>query len=164
MQGGGELGRGDLRGGELDVLSDLIFGQAGERYAARGRLPGHLGEHRGKRLSGGRVDVAHCGQQQHVHRPDLPGEELKQQQGRGVGRVQVIEDQHQRPLVRSPPQELGSGVKQPEPGSLRLGRGRLPQPGNQLMELGEDRGHVGCSGTQLADELVAIVDAQVRAQ
>jgi hypothetical protein len=164
VQGRGELGRGDLRGGEPDVLGDLVFGQARKRDAARDRLPGDLGEHHGQRLGRYRVDVSHRAEQQHVHRPKLAREELKQQQGGRVGRVQVIEDQHQRPLLRSPPEELGSGMKQPEPGSLRLRRGRLPKPGDQLVQLGKDRRDLGRSRTQLADKPIEILNAQVRAQ
>ena len=164
VQSRGELGGGDLRGGELDVPGHLIFTQPGERRATGDRLAGDLRDHCDERLPRDRLDVAHRREQQHVHRSQLAREEAKQQQGRRVGGVQIIEDQHERTFLRRPAEELGGRVKQPEPGSLGLGRDRSRQPWNQLVELGKDRRELSRSRTQLADEIVAIAGAQVRAQ
>ena len=77
----------------------LALAQPAEREAAGDRLARDLGERLRQRSSRDRVDVAVGAEQQHVRRAELAGEEPQQQQRRRVGRVQVVEHEHERPAL-----------------------------------------------------------------
>jgi hypothetical protein len=128
-----ELGRGDLRRCRLDVGRHVFLAQPAGRKASGHRLPSDLGQHRGQRLSGNRTDVTVGTEDQDARRAERAGNELKKQERGRVGGVQVVEDEHERPLRGGLPEKTGGGVEETKARRLRLGRDRRRQAGQQLM-------------------------------
>ena len=91
-----ELVRRPGRGGELDVLGDVVLGQAVERDLARVRLAHELGERCRQRVAEGRIDVAVGADDQQAAAGDLARDEAQQQERRLVGGVDVVEDDDER--------------------------------------------------------------------
>ena len=119
-----QLRCGRARRGELDEASDVGLAQAGERKRSGDRLASQLGEGRRERVRQRRIDVAVRADDQQAALAKLAGDELKKQERRLVGRVQVVEHEHQRPPGRRALQKGGHGIEEPEARSLRLERRR----------------------------------------
>jgi len=96
-----QLRRGDLRRGQLDVRGDLALAQPAEREATGHRLACDVGQHRGQRLRGQRVDVAVGAEHEHPGRAELAGEEPQEQQRRRVCRMEVVQDEQDASISRS---------------------------------------------------------------
>ena len=87
----------------LDQLPDLVSGQPAEPYQLG--LPGQLGQERaGWMIADHHLHVAIRADDQRGGVMQLAGEEHEQPQRRHVRPVQVVDDDHQRPLRRPPPQ------------------------------------------------------------
>ena len=117
--------------------------------AAGHRLAGDLGQHRGQRLSGDRVDIPVGAEQEHSGRAQLAREELQEKERRRIGRVEIVEDEHDRPGFGSVSEELGGCVEETEASSFGIERGRLRQVGEVLSQLGDDLGEIRRAGSEL---------------
>jgi hypothetical protein len=115
-----ELRRRDRPRRAHDVVGDVALAQPSERDAPRTGLPRDGGDQLGQRGAGDRVDVPVGTDDQRVHRAQLARHEPQQQQRRRIGRVQVVQDEHERPALGGPAQELGGRVEHAEARSLRL--------------------------------------------
>ena len=114
VQPGHQLRRGDLRRRQFDVLRDLALAQPAKREAAGHRLAGDFGQHLGQRSSGDGVDVPVGAEEQDAGRAKLAGEEPQQEKRGRVGRVQVVQEEHEGPTLGGAPEELGGSVEKSE--------------------------------------------------
>ena len=137
------LGRIDL-GREREEAGDVVLGQPAQRQPPRGVVPGELGQRRPQRVIAAQVDLAVGTHDQDPRVRDRAGEELEEQQRRRVGRLEVVEHQHERRGAGRVAQKRRRRVEEPKPRALGFQRGRRRQVGHDLAQLGEhlcdDRG------------------------
>ena len=141
---GGNHGLGGLRPGErLDEPADLASVQApkAEQMALAYQLPHRVADP----VPAVRRHVAVGPDDQQPGAARVSGQELQQQQGGVVGRLQVLHDQHQRPHRRRLPQEPGDRLEEREAGGV--GHTRGPREGSGRPEaLGQARHQLGDRG------------------
>ena len=119
--GGGDApGRRGARRG-ADHLRDRVGFEPAEPDQADRGFAGELGDRRRQRVSWRQLDVAVGADDEEVHLADLAGEELEQQDRRRVGRLQVVEDDHNRALAGGIAEECRGGIEQLEAGNVRVG-------------------------------------------
>jgi hypothetical protein len=92
------------------------------------------------------------------------GDELEQKQRRGVGGVEVVENDQERLRRPRRPEEGGGRVEEPEPGVLRIGRGPCRHVRQHLADLGDDLRELGGARSELPTEGLWCLDADVGAQ
>jgi hypothetical protein len=165
------------------LLGDVGPGEAtaqdrGDRLGAELAEPELVGQPPQPELGAGVADRGAVGEgvgrpvgadHQQPGRDVPPGQPLQQVDGRGVGPVQVLEDQHQRPVRAGGFQRLRRLTQHPSPGPAQ---GPLFQVGavgglDQRRHLGQPgRGHPGQqrhrSGVDLAQAAERVEDRQVR--
>ena len=129
--------------GELDKAGDVGFTEAGERERPRDRLAGQLNEGRGERIRKGRIYVPVRADDQQAALAELARDELEKQERGLVGRMQVVEHEHQRARGRRTLQEGRHGIEESEARSIGLERRRRRQITEAVAELGEEPGYVG---------------------
>jgi hypothetical protein len=134
---------------KLDEAGDGSLVQAGERKPRRGRLARQLGQRRCERLAHGWVDIPVGGDKEHAAVRELAGEELEQEEGRRVGRVQVVQDEHERAILSRAAQEVGGSLEEAEAGAFRLELRRLGQAGEELAQLRQELRELRRSRAQL---------------
>ena len=113
----------------LDEAGDVGLVEADERKRPRDGLASQLGERRRERIREGRIDVAVRADDQQAAVAELASDEPQKQKRGLVGRVQVVEHQHQRPRGRHALQEGGHGIEQSKARTVGLERRRRRQIG-----------------------------------
>src|SRR5207245_2873152 len=106
----------------------LVLAEAGEDDG-RGRLPTQGGQRLLQRVGGRQLDAVRPDDEQ-AAALQRAGEELRQQQGRGVGRLQVVEDDDQRTGGGRVAEQRRDRIEEPEPclpGVVDRGRGGPPE-------------------------------------
>ena len=89
-------------------------------------------------------------------RAELAGEEPQEQQRGRVGRVQIVQDEHDRPALGGVAQELGGRVEQAKARALGVQRGRLRQVGEALAQLGHQLGELAAPAPSCARSAAGI--------
>src|SRR6266508_3388331 len=92
----------------------------------------------------------------------LAGEELEQQEGRRVRRVEVVENEDERLRERGGAEERGCRLEESEARSFRVAHGRLRKLTVELVQLGKDLREVGRASAELAAERLWIGASRVR--
>ena len=164
VQRGGEPRRRQLGGGAIQVLDDVARAEPAQHEPSACGLARDFGEHLGQRLPGPRIRVPVGGEQQQAARSELAREEAQEQQRGGVGGVQVVERDHERPCLARPPEELGGRVEEAEADELGLERRRRRQTGEAVGELRHDLGQVGGARAGLLGQRRGLAGAHVGPQ
>ena len=149
-------------GDDFHEAGHLVLAEAGEGDG-RGRLPTQGGQRLLQRVGGRQLDAVRPDDEQ-AAALQRAGEELRQQQGRGVGRLQVVEDDDQRTGGGRVAEQRRDRIEEPEPclpGVVDRGRGGPPEPAR---ELGEDLRDVGGPGSHQRRELRRVPPSHVRPQ
>src|SRR5205085_11536831 len=116
----GGLGAGD----DFHELGHLVLAEAGEGDG-RGCLPAQGGQRLLQRVRRRQPDAVRPDDEQ-AAALQRGGEELRQQQGRGVGRLQVVEDDDEGTGGRRVAEQRRDRIEEPEPclpGVVDRGRG-----------------------------------------
>ncbi len=90
----------------------------------------------------------------------LAGEELEEQERRHVGGLEIVDDEHDWPIVTGPDQKSGHRVEQLEPGCFGISERRGGEFREHLPQLRDDLGDTGRTRTELAPQrrLVQVSD------
>ena len=138
-----EGGRWLLAGQPGHKGRDVGLGQRSQRDTGHQPLADQLVEDPGQRR--GRLDlvVAEGADDHDRHVGQARGQVLEQQQGRLVGPVQVLEDEHQRALGGGPPDELPHAEPQVATGLLGREVQRRRDLGDDQPQAGGDTGDLG---------------------
>ncbi|PSK66019.1 hypothetical protein B0E53_02056 [Micromonospora sp. MH33] len=121
-----EVGAGFAPGGAADQRGHLVAGQPGEGDG--GGLRGQRQQQRSEPVVAGLdLGVAVGADQQEPFEPGVLGGELEQPHRGRVGPVQVVEDDHDRPVLGDGHQRRGHGVVQGELRLTAVVRGLLPR-------------------------------------
>ena len=122
--------------GHLDEARHVRLAQAAEDDALHKALSGQVREHLGQRVAAAELDVAVGPDHEDPGVADLAREEMQHQQGRRVGPMQVVEDQHERVATRDVLQEGRDAVEEAEPRLLRIRRvRRFREAGDEVAQL-----------------------------
>jgi hypothetical protein len=127
---------------------DLGPVETAEAGAAHRRLAREIGQKSLERLprTGLGVAIRRGGRDRYI--VQLPRDEAEQQR-RLVGRVDVIEQQSQRPELSAGAHETRDGVEHPKASGLRVADGGLRQAWDPLAQLGQQLGELRGTGPQL---------------
>ena len=139
---GRKTGRG------TEVLADRIRGQASQLEHASNRLAGELGDRRRQWVLWRQLDVAVGSDHHHRHVAELARQEAQEQDRRGIGRLQVVEDDEHRPPEGHVPQQRCRRVEELETRGLGGDVGRWRQVGEHVPQLRQDVGHVDGPGSR----------------
>ena len=151
-------------GVQLDEAADGRLGKALQREASRVMFAGELEDGGGQRMIAPDLGLA-VGADDHEARPlELAADELEQQQRGGVGGVQVVEHEEERPGTRGVPQERGHRVEQAEARSVGAQCGWLRNLGEALAHLRHHLSEVGRSGPELEPERLGLARVHVGTQ
>src|SRR3712207_3858853 len=121
---------------------DAMWAQAAELQPSASAFAVQRGEHQSERMVTMNVGGAVCSHDHEPHPLQGPPEELQKLQGGGIGPVQVVEDDEQRPALGSLTQEAGDAIEQSEPRLSRLQWLEAWQVREERAELRQDLGDV----------------------
>src|SRR5204863_972152 len=79
-------------------------------------------------------------------------QESQEEERRHIGRVQIVQDEQDRPPIGGVSKELGDSLEQAEPCPLRIWRARLRQVRETSSQLGEDLREFRGAGSELRAE------------
>jgi hypothetical protein len=108
-----------------------------------------LGHTPRQRVLATHLNVSVCAEDHQRAVAYLAGDKLQQQQGRGVGPVEIVEDQNERLRPGGTVQEGCDVIERAESRLLRSERGKHWEVRQQCADLRDELGDVGRSRTQL---------------
>jgi hypothetical protein len=139
-------------GDELDVAPDLGGRHSLESDAVRVPFARQLRERDHERLAHPGVHVAVRREQQQSAFCELSRNELKEQERGLVGRMHVVQDDHDRSRVRADPKKVRDGFEESETRRVRFGLRRLRQLGELHLQIGQQLREVGRGRSKVASQ------------
>ena len=131
-------------------MGDIVTREPCERERARDGLSTEGDERQRERARAGELCVAVPGEDEDPGLGEFAGEELQQDQGRGVGRVQIVEHEHERLPDSDPPEERRGRVEQAEASGIGIPRARWRRHACQpFAHLGHELGDVRGAASEL---------------
>ena len=137
------------RGHEGD---DAGLVEAAQREPLDPGLPAEVGEHRGERVGTRQLGVAIGDDDEEMHRHRRAHDVLEQQQLRRACPLQIIEDEHDRAVLRGDGEEAGNGLEHQKALGLWLGHARRRDVRHALAELGHHAQQLALMLAHMADE------------
>ena len=131
----------------MAATSRAVSASASGRTGHDGASRDEAGEQGDERVALGLLEVAPGAEDQHPGGREPAGQEVQELERRGVGPLQVLQDDDQRPLAGGRQQDGGELVEQPEAGRRgQLVAGRRPV--GRPRQLGQEPGQRGGAGRQ----------------
>lgn len=132
--------------------------------AAGHALARELRDGRSERVTRADLDLPMRPDKHDARLREIASDELKQEQRRRVGGVEVVENDQERLRRPCRTEEGGRRVEEPKPRVLRIGRGRCRHVSQQLVYLGHDLRELRGARPELSTQDLWDLDADVRPQ
>ena len=149
---------------QLNETSHIWFGEPAHVEAARHALAPELRDGRSERVTRADLDLPMRADKHDARLRELSSNELKQEQRRRVGGVEVVENDQERLRRPCRTEEGGRRIEKPKPRVLRIVRRRCQHVSQQLTYLGHDLRELRGARPELSTQVLWDLDADVRPQ